>query len=100
MSTIDDEPFEMNEPEERFEKPENIWMRGLWMLVFVLLFSLAETILAVIALVQFLWMLFAKEKNQLLLNFGRDLGLWMRHVAEFQSGSSEEKPFPWRPWGQ
>jgi len=100
MATIDDEPIEMNEPEERFENPENIWMRGLWMLLFVLLFSLAETILAVIALVQFLWMLFAKEKNQLLLSFDQDLGLWMRHVADFQTGNSDEKPFPWRPWGQ
>jgi hypothetical protein len=100
MNDIDDEPVEMNEPKERFEAPENVWMRGLWMLVFVILFALAETILGVIALVQFLWMVFAKEKNALLVSFGHDLGKWMRQVADFQSGHSDDKPFPWQPWGQ
>jgi hypothetical protein len=45
-------------------------------------------------------MVFAKEKNALLVSFGHDLGKWMRQVADFQSGHSDDKPFPWQPWGQ
>jgi hypothetical protein len=35
----------------------------------------------------------------LLADFGKDLGKWMSDVAQFQTGSSEEKPFPWKKWG-
>lgn len=102
MPPFHEDPVELNEPGyETGEsgEDENIWLRGLWMLLFAALFALAETILWVVALVQFLWMLFSKEKNELLLDFGRDLGKWMQDVARFQSGASEVKPFPWKRWG-
>ncbi len=102
MPPFNEDPVELNEPgHDTGESGEdgNIWLRGLWMLLFAALFALAETILWVVALVQFLWMLFAKEKNELLVDFGRDLGKWMQDVARFQSGASETKPFPWKRWG-
>jgi hypothetical protein len=49
--------------------------------------------------VQFGWMLFADEKNGYLMEFGRGLGKWMQQVAHFQTGSTDEKPFPWQKWG-
>lgn len=96
------DPVEMDEPDQggEFDAPENIWMRGLWMLVLALLFGLAETVLAVLAVVQFLWMVFTKEKNLLLMEFGHDLSFWLRDVARFQSGATEDKPFPWKKWGE
>ncbi len=102
MTDMNDDPIELKEPEDgrgEFDGSGSVWLRGLWMLVFALLFALAETILWVVALVQFLWMLFAKEKNHLLVEFGRDLGTWLHEVARFQSGASEVKPFPWKKWG-
>ena len=70
------DPVEMNEPDRDggFKAPEGIWMRGLMMLILAFMFALAETVLAVVAVVQFLWMLFTKEKNALLADFGVDLG--------------------------
>ena len=84
---------------ERFEAPKGIWMRGLMMLILALMFGLAETVLGVVALVQFLWMLFAKEKNTLLMGFGEDLARWLADVALFQTGATDDKPFPWAKWG-
>jgi hypothetical protein len=81
-----------------FKAPDGIWMRGLMMLILALMFGLAETVLAVVAVVQFLWMLFAKEKNTLLMGFGEDLAKWLAEVALFQSGATEDKPFPWAKW--
>ena len=99
---VNEGPIELEEP-DRFDDdrsvPEAIWMRGLFMIVFGLLFALAETVLWVVALVQFLWMLFAKEKNELLTEFGVDLGKWLARVAKFQTGATEDKPFPWDKWG-
>lgn len=82
-----------------FQAPEGIWVRGLLMLVIAILSKLAQTVLMVVALVQFLWMLFAKEKNALLMEFGDDLGRWLSDSAQFLAGSTEDKPFPWAKWG-
>jgi len=100
MADMNDDPVETDEPKfgDDFEG-NNVWMRGLWMLILALMFALAETVLAVVAVVQFLWILFAKEKNELLMDFGHDLGTWLQDVARFQSGATEAKPFPWKKWG-
>ena len=98
----DTDAIELEEPGRGDDEPESgnaIWMRGLWMLVLALMFGLAETVLAVMAVVQFFWMLFAKEKNELLADFGKDLGKWMSDVAQFQTAATDEKPFPWKKWG-
>lgn len=83
----------------KFDPPKGIWMRGLMVLILALMFGLAETVLVVVAVVQFLWMLFTKERNALLVEFGQDLGKWLAAVASFQSGASDDKPFPWAKWG-
>lgn len=96
------DPVELQEPDKsgsKFDPPEGIWMRGLMMLILAFMFGLAQTILGVVAVVQFLWMLFTKEKNELLADFGQDLAKWLAHVALFQTGASEDKPFPWAKWG-
>ena len=84
MTHMDDnDPVGQDEPDHS-TAPDGIWARGLWMLLFVIMFSVAETILGVIALVQWLIMLFTKKRNAMLVNFGHDLGLWMAEVARFQ----------------
>ncbi|HHC29500.1 MAG TPA: DUF4389 domain-containing protein [Rhodobacterales bacterium] len=77
-----------------------VWMRGVWMLVFALLFEVGRTILAISALLQFLWLLFAKEKNRPIADFGEDLSDWMARVTRFQTGASEARPFPFARWGK
>jgi hypothetical protein len=59
--------------DDDLEPVNGIWMRGVMMLILAAMFGLAQTVLAMVALVQFIWMLITKEKNQLLAEFGRDL---------------------------
>lgn len=99
---VPNEPLELNEPEPGPDAPEPaqaIWMRGLYMVIFAIFFGIAEGLLCVVAVVQFLWILIKKERNQGIADFGLQLGSWLRKVAEFQSGASEDKPFPWAKWG-
>ncbi len=77
---------------------KTIWMRGLYMLIVFLLLELARAVLAVITLVQFIWMLVKGDKNTELSGFGRSLGRWYRAAVEFQTGETDEKPFPWQGW--
>lgn len=73
----------------------NVWVRGFQMLVFVILFGLAETLLGLAALLQFGWLLFTGHRSEMIADVGKDLGNWMKDVVAFQTGNSETKPFPW-----
>ncbi len=44
-------------------RPEKLWLRGLIMRVLVLLVNLAQTVLGISAILQFLWMLFASQRS-------------------------------------
>ncbi|WP_372605212.1 DUF4389 domain-containing protein [Actibacterium sp.] len=77
---------------------KDVWLRGLWMLILVALFSLAQGLLVACAVLQFGWLLFAKQKNQHIAGFGEKLGNWLAATARFQSGATEDKPFPWSKW--
>ncbi len=75
--------------------PSGIWMRALHMIIFLILFGFAETILFLLTIVQFFWMLFSKKRNPSIAQFGNQISNWLRSVARFQSGASDQKPFPW-----
>ena len=89
--TIDHEPT----PQIRTNE---IWKRGLFMLLFAFAFGIGEGLLILLAFVQFLWLLFAKEPNQNLNRFGTSLSIWFADTARFLSCESDQKPFPWRSW--
>ena len=81
------------------DEPENPWMRGLWMVVLAILFGVGQSILLIAAVLQFLWLVFGKEKNEPIADFGKELADWLARVALFQTGATEEKPFPFTRWG-
>ncbi len=82
------------------EMRREAWLRGLWMLFLTLLFELARIVLYVLALVQFLWLLFGGEKNRPIGEFGAELARWQAQVASYLSGASEARPFPFAKWGE
>ncbi len=86
------------ETSDIYQRGSGVWMRGLHMVLFALLFGLAETLLLALAFIQFCWMLFTHGRNGAIAEFGASLGNWLHHVAEFQSGATDDKPFPWRRW--
>jgi predicted lysophospholipase L1 biosynthesis ABC-type transport system permease subunit len=75
-----------------------VWMRGLYMVLLALAFSVAHALLVVTAIAQFLWLLFAGEANAQIAQFGRSLSKWLADTGRFLTGASEAKPFPWAPW--
>lgn len=77
-----------------------IWIRGLQVIILAVLFGVAETILFIMAVLQFGWMLFTGKRNEAIAGFGTKLGRWLADVAAFQTGATEDKPFPWREFGR
>jgi hypothetical protein len=76
----------------------DVWMRGLFMLLLIIGFVAGQWLLNLLALVQFLWLLFAREPNAFLARFGNSLAIWLAEVARFLTCATDEKPFPWRSW--
>jgi hypothetical protein len=76
----------------------SVWVRGAFMLLLLICFSIAHTVLGAMAFVQFLWMLITRERNAFLADFGFSLGRWMEEAAHFLTGASDRKPFPWEKW--
>ncbi|MCG8562260.1 MAG: DUF4389 domain-containing protein [Hyphomicrobiales bacterium] len=77
---------------------KDVWRRGLFMLVFVVLFGIGHALLKLLAVAQFLWLLFTGRPNQILVDFGRSLAEWLAQVGRFQCCETEDKPFPWKAW--
>lgn len=80
------------------EQTRAVLTRGLLMIVFAFLFGLAETILFFCAVFQFFWMVAKGSPNESIANFGQILAKWLAKVTLFQTGASEDLPFPWRNW--
>lgn len=74
------------------------WMRGVFMLVFAILFAVSETVLLVIAVIQFGWLLAYRAPQPALARFGSSLAKWLAQVARYQTAVAEERPFPWSDW--
>ena len=78
--------------------PENVWLHGLWVLILLVLAHLAQTVLGICALLQFLWMIFVRQRNVHIAVFGQQIANWLATTARFVSGASDKKPFPWSAW--
>jgi hypothetical protein len=76
----------------------DVWMRGLFMLLFMIGFTVGQSLLNLLAIVQFFWLLFARESNQFLARFGNALSIWLAEIGRFLTCATDDKPFPWRPW--
>jgi hypothetical protein len=71
-------------------------VRGIQMLVIGVMINIGVTIIGFLALVQFLWMLFANERNIAIADLGVKIKDWYSSAIAFMLGNSEQKPFPWK----
>lgn len=76
----------------------SLWSRALLMLVMAFAFQLAMSLLAVVAIAQFILTLAGDEPNERLMGFGRMLGQYLRQVAEYETFATDTAPFPFSDW--
>ena len=70
--------------------------RLVYMIIIWIMLSVAQTVLTVATVVQFVLTLINNNTpNERLAEFGTDLGIWIAKAARFQTGASEVKPWPW-----
>jgi hypothetical protein len=83
---------------EQFEpdQPDTMLLRLVYMLLIAVMISVAQTVLGIATVVQFVIMLVNnKQPNERLAEFGTDLGIWVAKAARYQTAASNVKPWPW-----
>lgn len=76
----------------------DMWLRGLFTFLFILIFGTLYWIMLGIAFFQFGSQLIVGELNQRLLDFSESLTIYTYQVSEYLTFNTEEKPFPFNSW--
>ncbi len=74
------------------------WLRGLYMLLFILISGVARFVIAVVVLFQFFSVLFTGNTNAQLLTLGQNLSTYIYQITLFLTFNSERRPFPFGDW--
>ena len=77
---------------------EPLLLKVLFMFVFYLLFLLIGYVLVAIGCVQILVRILSDSPHSELQKFGKQLGQYLGQITEYIAMSSDEKPYPFRPW--
>ncbi len=68
---------------------DGLGMRLVYMILIAVMISLAQTVLGVVTLIQFVILLINnRQPNERLAEFGTDLGIWIAKAARFQTAAS------------
>jgi len=88
----------MNDEITESYKDRSVWLRGLYMLIFMFFLWVAKFVSSVVILFLFLTVVFTAETNKRLVKFGKSLSVYQYQVMMFLTYNSEEHPFPMGEW--
>ena len=81
------------ELKQRLQKGET-WQRGLYMLFFIIVYSIAKFVIFTVMLFQFLAVLFVGKINEQILKFSQNLSTYVYQVVLYLTYNTEQRPFP------
>lgn len=87
----------MTQPNKTLER-ESIVLRMLWMVIFALIWQVAEIVLGVLVLLQLGYRLIYGSPNAGMQGFGDSLSQYLRQIGRFGTFNSEQKPWPFADW--
>jgi len=74
------------------------WWRALYMLLFTVIYGVAELVIATVVMFQLLSVLFTGATNERLLALGQNLSTYVYQILLFLSFNSDERPYPFGDW--
>ena len=77
---------------------EGIWMRGVFMVLFLIAYNIVEFLILLAALFQFVAVLFTGRVNETVLRLGNNLSLFALETFQYLTFNSNLRPFPFSPW--
>jgi hypothetical protein len=79
-------------------KQQTTWMRGLYMLMFTIFYSIAEVVLFVLVVTQFFFKLFTGKTNPRLLTLGQSIATYIYQIIQYLTFNSDYQSYPFGPW--
>ena len=79
-------------------KNVDVWIRGLFILVFGVIFYFLYGLIWLLVVFQFIMKLITGELNPQLLDFSDSLIKYVSQILHYMTFKSEERPFPFSPW--
>jgi hypothetical protein len=70
------------------------WKRGLFMIVFAIISGVAKLVVTVVAVFQFITLLFKGQANEAVIPFGQNLSTYLYQITLFLTFKTDEMPFP------
>jgi len=86
------------ESENAQEKMKSRWIRGAFVLLFLLAMRIVALLVFAVAVFQFLHTLFAARANLRAQRFGKTLGFYLNETVQFVSYNVDTKPWPFTKW--
>jgi len=77
---------------------ENLWLRLLYMILFIIVFGVAEFALYLTAAVTFLFKLRGKADTSRISGLGHSIALYIKEIADYLTFNTEVRPFPFSDW--
>ena len=81
-------------PIEENIKSRSTWLRLLFMFFYCVIGTVTMTVLSVVVVLSFLWVLFLGEKNAQLQQAGQVIAAYLYELVRFLTFNTEDKPFP------
>ena len=76
----------------------SIWKRALFMLLFALIYSVAEIVVVLVAVFQFFAVLITGARNAQVLDLGQALSSYVYEILLFETFNTDRLPFPFADW--
>ena len=88
----------MNDEIKQNIKEKSTWLRGLYMLLFLIFYSVAKVIIFAIIAFQFVLSLLTGKTNDRLVKLGQSLSTYLYQIMIFLTFNSDEHPYPFGAW--
>ena len=88
----------MNDDIKQNIKEKSTWLRGLYMLLFLVFYSVAKVIIFTVIAFQFILSLLTGKTNERLVKLGQSLSTYIYQIMTFLTFNSDEHPYPFGAW--
>ena len=79
-------------------KQQSTWIRGLYMVLFSIFYTIADLVLFAVVVFQFFLKLFTGDTNDRLRKLGLSISTYIYEILQFLSFNSEAHPYPFGNW--
>ncbi len=88
----------MDEELKKHIREPKTWLRGLYIILFLVLYSVAKVIIFAIIIFQFLLTVFTGKTNPRLVKLGQSLSTYSYQILTFLTFNTDYHPYPFGAW--